>query len=184
VADTGLDTDGDTIDDGCDPTPLGEPTVPPVVEFAVSAAAGSDTSVSAVDPGAVQPADQVGGLPVGGAGSGVAYITFWVEGIGAAQVTNATLYLPAISGAGNVTVSVIPGGTIDEWSLTYGSAPGGSAAGSLWVEGGGEAILDLTGWIAVDGPITIAVSGAADPAIVLGSKDGGWPARLAITAVG
>jgi uncharacterized protein YraI len=200
VADTGNDTDGDLLDDACDPTPLGEPTstptlvptVPPtipptapaVVPYEVSASAGADTSVSSVDPSAVQPADQTGGLPVGGAEGGVAYITFWVEGIGAGEVSSALLYLPVVSGGGTVTVSVIPGGVIDEWSLTYGSAPGGSAAITTSVSGGSEIPIDLTGWIAADGPITIAVSGAADPAIILGSKEGGWPARLVITALG
>ncbi len=184
VADSRLDTDGDGTDDACDPTPLGEPTVPPVVEFQVSASAAADTSVSAVDPGAVQPADQVGGLAVGGANGETAYITFWVDGVGAAQITNATVWLPVASGSGNVTISVIPGGAIDEWSLTAGTAPGGSAVTTVWAEAGAEIPVDLTGWIGGDGPITIVVSGGSDSAVALGSKEGGWPARLSITAVG
>jgi uncharacterized protein YraI len=184
VADAGSDTDGDGADDACDPTPLGEPTAPPVVEFQVSASAAADTSVSAIDPSAVQPGDQTSGLPVGGAAGEIAYVTFWVEGVGAAQVSNATLFLPVVSGSGTVTVSVLPGQAIDEWSLTYGSAPAGAVATSVWAEGGSEVAIDLTGWITADGAVTIAVSGAADPAVVLGSKEGGWPARLVLTAAG
>ncbi|MBX3071043.1 MAG: SH3 domain-containing protein [Thermomicrobiales bacterium] len=184
VADAGIDSDGDGADDACDPTPLGEPTAPPVVEFQVSASASADTSVSAIDPSAVQPGDQTGGLPVGGATGDIAYVTFWVEGVGAAQVSNATLFLPVASGSGTVTVSVMPGQAIDEWSLTYGSAPAGAVAISVWAEGGSEIAIDLTGWITADGAVTIAVSGAVDPAVVLGSKEGGWPARLVLTAAG
>ena len=196
VADSGLDSDGDGIDDACDATPFGEPTltptvpptippevpVPVVVELQVSA--GADTSVSSSDPGAVQAADQVGGLPVGGPEGGVAYITFWVDGIGAGQVANALLYLPFVSGSGTVNVALIAGGAIDESTLTYGSAPGGSGVASVPAVAGSELPIDLTGWVTSDGPITIVVSGGGDPAVVLGSKEGGWPARLVITALG
>ncbi len=185
VADTGTDTDGDGIDDACDPTPLGEPTAPPVVEYQVTGYVTADTSVSAVDPAAPQPADQVGGLPVGGAMAESAYVTLWVEGIGGSQITNATLYLPVVSGSGNVTVSIIPGGAaFDEWSLTGSSAPAGSAVTTVWASAGSEIPIDLTGWIGGDGMVTIVVTGGSDPAVVFGSKEGGWPARIVITALG
>ncbi|MGE3798094.1 MAG: SH3 domain-containing protein, partial [Thermomicrobiales bacterium] len=184
VVDAGFDSDGDGVDDNCDPTPLGEPTAPPVVEFQITASAGADTSVSAIDPSAVQPADQRGGLPVGGISAETAYVTFWVDGVGAAQITNLTLYLPVASGSGNVTISIIPGGVIDEWSLTAGTAPGGSAVTTLWAEAGTEIPVDLTGWIGGDGPLTIVVSGNGEAPVVLGSREGGWPARLVVTAIG
>jgi hypothetical protein len=180
VINSGFDSDGDTLDDACDPTPLGEPTVPPVVERSFSVAAGADTSVSSFDPAAVQPGDQIGGLPVGGQGGNVAFITFWPDQVGAGTVTSAILYLPGQSGAGSVNVAVAPGVAIDEWSLTYGSAPGGSAAGGVWIDAGVEAAVDLTGWIAAGGPITIIVSGDG---VTLGSREGGWPAYLVITVL-
>lgn len=184
VADTGQDSDADGIDDACDPSPFGEPTDVPVVNFQLTFAAGADTSISGVNPDAVQAGDQLSGLPVGGAASETAYLTFWIEGVGSAEVTNATLYLPVSSGSGTVTVSVVPGAAIDEWSLTASTAPIGAVVTTVWAEAGGEIPVDLTGWLVSDGAVTVAVSGAIDPAVVLGSKEGGWPARLVIDATG
>ncbi|CAN5644308.1 hypothetical protein BH23CHL5_BH23CHL5_11210 [soil metagenome] len=184
VADSGFDSDGDGIDDACDPTPLGEPTIPPVVEYQVVSSAGTDTSVSVLTPDAAQPADLVATLTVGGPDANVTFITFWVDGVGTGQVTNATLYMPFASGAGTVSIGVLPATSIDEWSLTYATAPQAGVATTAWAQAGSEVPVDLTGWITSDGAFTIVVSGTVDSAVVLGSKESGWPARLIITAVG
>lgn len=189
VADSGLDSDGDGIDDACDPTPLGEPTQPPVVErsFAVYAAADTSVSTNALadaqmdDEGETAPlAMDPGSLPVGGETGGIAYITFYPDQIGYGQVEYATLYLTGMSGSGPVTVSVASGVAIDEYALTLDSAPGGSWAADAWVDAGAAVPIDLTGWIAADGPVTIIVSGEG---VSLGSREGGAPAYLSITVL-
>ena len=178
VADSGLDTDVDGLDDACDPTPLGEPTVPPVVERSFESWAAADTSVSSLDPSAVQPGDQVGSLPVGGETGGIAYITFYPDQIGSGQVQSAVLYLTGVSGSGSVSISVASGVAIDEYSLTLGSAPSGSGASGAWIDAGVAVPIDLTGWITTDGPVTIIVSGDG---VALGSREGGASAYLSIT---
>jgi hypothetical protein len=180
VADSRLDSDGDAIDDACDPTPLGEPTVPPVVERTFESWATSDSSVSSLDPSAVQPGDQVGSLPLGGETGGVAYITFYPDQIGSGQVTSAVLYLTGVSGSGSVSISVANGVAIDEYSLTLGSAPGGAGASGAWIDAGVAVPIDLTGWVTADGPITIIVSGDG---VSIGSREGGSPAYLSITVL-
>jgi hypothetical protein len=180
VADSGLDSDVDGTDDACDPTPLGEPTVPPVVERTFESWASADTSVSSLDPAAVQPGDQTGSLPVGGETGGIAYITFYPDQIGYGQVQSATLYLTGVSGSGSVNISVANGVAIDEYSLTLGSAPGGAGASGAWIDAGVAVPIDLTGWITADGPITIIVSGDG---VALGSREGGSPAYLSITVL-
>ena len=126
VADSGLDSDIDGIDDACDPTPLGEPTVPPVVERTFESWAAADTSVSSLDP-VGGPAGRSGRLPaIGGETGGIAYITFYPDQIGYGQVQSAILYLTGVSGGGSVSISVANGIAIDEYSLTLDSAPGGA----------------------------------------------------------
>jgi len=180
VANSGLDSDGDGIDDACDPTPLGEPTQAPVVERSFESYAVADTSVSAVDPSAVQPGEAVGALPIGGETGGIAYLTFYPDQIGYGQVQRATLYLTGMSGSGSVSITVANGVVIDEYALTFDTAPGGSWAAEAWVDAGAVVPVDLTGWIAGDGPVTIIVSGEG---VSLGSREGGTPAYLSITVL-
>ena len=180
VADSGLDADGDGIDDACDPTPLGEPTVPPVVERTFEVYAAADTSVSMIDPSAVQPDDQTGMLPLGGETGGIAYITLYPDQIGYGQVQQALLYLTGTSGGGQVNIAIANGVAIDEYSLTLDSAPGGAGASGAWIDAGAVVPIDLTGWIGADGPVTIIVSGDG---VALGSREGGAPAWLSITVL-
>jgi uncharacterized protein YgiM (DUF1202 family) len=180
VTDSGLDTDIDGIDDACDPTPLGEPTQPPVVERTFEVYAAADTSVSSVDPSAIQPGDQAGSLPLGGETGGVAYITFYPDQIGYGQVQSAVLYLTGAGGSGSVSIAVASGVAIDEYSLTLGSAPGGAGASGVWIDAGVAVPIDLTGWVTADGPVTIIVSGEG---VALGSREGGAPAYLSITVL-
>ncbi|HET9659777.1 MAG TPA: SH3 domain-containing protein [Thermomicrobiales bacterium] len=180
VADSGLDSDADGLDDACDPTPLGEPTQPPVVERTFESYASADTSVLSFDPGTAVAVDVVGSLPVGGETGAVAYITFYPDQIGAAQVQSAVLYLTGVSGSGSVSIAVANGVAIDEYGLTLDSAPGGAGASGAWVDAGVAVPIDLTGWIAADGPVTIIVSGDG---IALGSREGGAPAYLSITVL-
>jgi uncharacterized protein YgiM (DUF1202 family) len=180
VADSGLDTDIDGIDDACDPTPLGEPTQPPVVERSFEAYAAADTSVLSFDPGTAVAVDVVGSLPVGGETGAVAYITFYPDQIGYGQVQSAVLYLTGASGSGSVSIAVANGVAIDEYSLTFGSAPGGTGASGAWIDAGVAVPIDLTGWVTADGPVTIIVSGDG---VALGSREGGAPAYLSITVL-
>lgn len=180
VVDSGLDSDADGIDDACDPTPLGEPTQPPLVERSFESYVAADTSVSMIDPAAVQPGDQVGALPLGGETGGVAYLTFYPDQIGYGQVQSALLYLTGVSGSGQVSISVANGVVIDEYSLTLDTAPGGADASSAWIDAGVTVPIDLTGWITAGGPVTIIVSGDG---VSLGSREGGAPAYLSITVL-
>jgi uncharacterized protein YgiM (DUF1202 family) len=174
VADSGLDSDADGIDDACDPTPL------PVIERTFESYAAADTSVLSYDPGTAVAVDTVGSLPVGGEAGGIAYITFYPDQIGAGQVQSAVLYLTGVSGSGSVTISVAIGVAIDEYALTIDSAPSGAGASGAWVDAGVAVPIDLTGWIAADGPVTIIVSGDG---VALGSREGGAPAYLSITVL-
>lgn len=174
VADSGLDSDGDGIDDACDPTPL------PVVERSFVAYAAADTSVLSFAPGTAVAIDTVGSLPVGGETGAVAYMTFYPDQIGAGQVQSAVLYLTGVSGSGSVNIAVANGAAIDEYALTVDSAPGGAGASGAWIDAGVAVPIDLTGWIAADGPVTIIVSGDG---IALGSREGGAPAYLSITVL-
>lgn len=174
VADSGLDSDADGIDDACDPTPL------PVVERTFESYAAADTSVLSYDPGTAVAVDVVGSLPVGGEAGGIAYITFYPDQIGAGQVESAVLYLTGVSGSGSVNIAVANGVAIDEYALTLDTAPGGAGASSAWIDAGVAVPIDLTGWIAADGPVTIIVSGDG---VALGSREGGAPAYLSITVL-
>jgi uncharacterized protein YgiM (DUF1202 family) len=180
VADSGLDSDVDGIDDACDPTPLGEPTQPPVVERTFEVYASADASVLSFDPGTAVAVDTIGSLPVGGEAGAVAYITFYPDQIGAGQVESAVLYLTGVSGSGSINISIANGAAIDEYSLTLDSAPGGAGASSAWIDAGVAVPIDLTGWITTDGPVTIIVSGDG---VSLGSREGGAPAILTITVL-
>jgi len=180
VADSGLDSDGDGLDDACDPTPFGEPTQAPVVTRSFESYAAADASVSAVDPSAAQPGETAGALPIGGETGGIAYLTFYPDQIGSGQVEHATLYLTAVSGSGSVSVAVANGVIIDEYALTFATAPSGSWAADVWVDAGAVVPIDLTGWIGADGPVTIIVSGQG---VSLGSREGGAPAYLSITVL-
>jgi len=180
VADSGLDSDGDGLDDACDPTPFGEPTQPPMVERSFESYAAADASVSAVDPSAVQPGETAGALPIGGETGGIAYLTFYPDQIGYGQVQRATLYLTGMSGSGSVSVAVANGVVIDEYALTFDTSPSGSWAADAWVDAGAVVPIDLTGWIAADGPVTIIISGEG---VSLGSREGGAPAYLSITVL-
>ena len=63
-------------------------------------------------------------------------------------------------------------------------SPGGTVVTTVWADAGAEVPVDLTGWLAGDGPVTIVVSGDGETPVILGSKEGGWPVRLVVTAVG
>lgn len=180
VPNTGADSDLDGLDDACDPTPFGEPTQTPVLPRTFEVYAAADTSVSSLDPAAVQPGDQVGSLPIGGETGGVAYITFYPDQIGYGQVQSAVLYLTGVSGSGSVGIAVANGVGIDEYSLTLASAPGGAGASGAWIDAGIAVPIDLTGWIAADGPVTVIVTGDG---VALGSREGGSPAVLSITVL-
>ncbi|MGH2531828.1 MAG: M23 family metallopeptidase [Thermomicrobiales bacterium] len=172
------------------PTPTPEPVPREVVAYAVS-----DASVSAVAPDDVQPPDQIGSLPAGGADGAVAFVTFQVEGIAAGTVINAQLILTPVGdvGAPGGVVGVIPGYWADEASLTYNTAPvagnapalraDGSAAAIDWAEPWVEVAIDVSGTVTADGLVTFVVSGAPDQVIALASRESGAPARLVITVI-
>lgn len=174
------------------PTPAPEPEPVPreVIAYAVS-----DTSVSAAAPDDLQPPDQTGMLPAGGAEGAVAFLTFQVEGIGAGTVVSAQLVLTpvgAAAGPGGV-VGVEPGYWADEASLTYNTAPvagnppalraDGSAATIDWAEPWTEVAIDVTGTVTADGLVTFVITGAPDQPIALASRESGAPARLVITVI-
>jgi hypothetical protein len=172
------------------PTPVSEPVTRVVV-----VQAASDTSVSLAAPDAPQPADQVAILPAGGTVGAVALMTFSVEGIGAGTVVEAKLVLTGagdIGGVGGV-IGMAPGYWVDEATLIYNEAPvaglpaavraDGSAATLDWIEPWTEVAVDVTGSVTTDGTMTFVVTGTAEQAIALASRESGAPAYLQITVV-
>lgn len=171
------------------PTP--EPTVVPEPRSVVAVAV-SDVTVYSAKPNEQPSPDLVGQLTAGGPDGSAAYITFTVEGVAGAQVTNAQLVLTAAgpSGAGSL-VGILYNYWVDEASAVYSTLPVDGISAAVDLNGnpaylppagpGQEIRLDVTGSIAGDGTYTFVITGTPDALALLYSRESGVPARLELT---
>ena len=167
-----------------EPTPVPEPRL-------VTSGAVSDVTVFSSRPDDAAT-EQFGMLGSGGAEGAVAYLTFSVEGIGGAVVTDARL---VITGAGSTggweSVSVVPGLWIDEASATWNGLPSTgltAATDAGWapvamppLANGETAWIDVTTSIQGDGVVTFVISGNPDALASFLSRESGNGPRLEIT---
>ena len=150
------------------PPPTETPT-PEATPREVVMTASSDASVTLARPEEPQPAEQVGTLPVGGADTAVAYLTFDVAGVAPGTVVDATLVLTGAVGGAGGPVGAVAGYRTDEASVTYLTAPtqdvppAGTVDGQVSrvgpVQAGQVVTIDVTATVQADGTVTFVLLG-------------------------
>ena len=162
------------------PTPVATPR-----EVALTTSA--DTSVTLARPEEAQPVDQAGTLPVGGANTAVAYMTFDVAGIAPGTVVDATLVLTGASDGPGGPVGAVAGYMTDEVGLTYLTAPtqdippAGTVDGQVSrvgpVQAGVAVEIDVTATVQADGTVTFVLLGD-ETGYSVSSREGPSPPTL------
>ncbi len=144
----------------------------------------ADTSVAAATPAAAQPIDARTALPAGGSDGNVVLMTFAIEGIGPGTVVEVKLVLTSAGNSGGGTIGILPGVAVDE-GATYAALPvsGVPAIGPVWLDAGAVTSLDLTGVVTGDGLVTFVLSGTADSAFAIASRESDTPPVLSLTVV-
>jgi len=146
----------------------------------------SDMSVTESDPAAAQSPDALLTLPAGGEAGVLGVLVFPVEDIGAGRVVEAQL---VVTGAGETggnggRLRVIEGAWFDESNATWNdvaNAGGWDATEVGWIQPGGETVVDVTGIVTADGPITFIIEGTPEQPVAIASTESGAGAYLVIT---
>jgi hypothetical protein len=153
----------------------------------------ADSSVSPANPDSPQDPALIAQLSAGGTDAAIAYLTFSVEGVASGTVLNAQLVLTGSGDAGAVggTVGALSGVVIDEYALTYNTAPAyeapaaiavdGTPAQISWIDPGAEVWLDVTGTVTADSTVTFVLTGTPDAVVAFASRESATPPRLILT---